>query len=163
MEFTKQSTLEHEQRTARVAWAVCILYCLTQKRSHTELPLPDATEEEEEGYGQSDLDAETEKMVVLQGSRASIRSKFLDCIAQLLSPSKGWDNVTATALREHEDFVPIDVARNDCFGTVSNSWPSQPVCAFGRPETEYCRELKNYLSTTQQGRLLSLTLYIMIV
>ena len=149
--------------TARVAWAVYILYCLTQKRSHTELPLPDATEEEEEGYGQSDLDAETERMVVLQGPSASIRFKFLDCIAQLLSPSKGWDNVTATALREHEDFVAIDVARNDSFGAVSNSWPGQHACAFGRRETKYCAELKNYLSTTQQGGLLSLTLYIMIV
>jgi hypothetical protein len=163
MELTTQSTLEHKQRTARVAWAVFILYYLTLKRSHTELPLAHASNEEEEGYGQSNLHAETERIVVLQGPSVSIRAKFLDCIAQLLSPSKGWDKVTATALREHEDFVEIDVARNDCFGTTSNRWPRQNECAFTRAEAENCRELKNYLSTTQQRRLLSHAPYVIIV
>lgn len=128
---------------------------MARKRSHIELPQPGA-EEEEEVLECGDLDAETERTVVLQGPRESIRSKFLDCVAQLLSPSKGWESVAATALREQEDFVEIDVARNDCFGVARGSPPGQHVGNLRRGKADYCRKLENYLSTgTQPGRTFS--------
>jgi len=151
MELPHESSPGYEERIARVVWAAHILSYLTKKRSHLELETPNAAEEEE-GLECGELDAETERRVVLQGSGSSIRSKFLDCIAQLLSPSKGWEDVTATALREREDFVEVDIARNDCFGVARNGGPAEHE--FGRVETDYCRKLEDYLSAgTQQGKI----------
>jgi hypothetical protein len=145
-----------EGRIARVVWAAHILSYLTKKRSHIELQQPD-TAEEEEGLEFGEVDAETERTVVLQGTRESIRSKFLDCVAQLLSPSKGWANVTTIALREQEDFVEIDIARNDCFGIARNGPPGQHVYDFGKAEADYCRKLEYHLSTkTQHGMIFGL-------
>ena len=153
MEPTELCTTEHEEVIARVGWAIFILSYLTQKRSHAELPLCDDDEEDkdEDHDEQGDLDADTERTVVLNGPEDSIRSKFLDCIAQLLSPSKGWHNVSATALREHEDHVAIDIARNDCFGKASLGPTDQNVCTFEESEVMYCSELTRYLSC-QHGK-----------
>ena len=164
MEPTTPSTPEHDGLIAQVGWAVFILSYLTNKRSQVELLRCDADkdeeeEEEEEDHEHGDLDAETERTVVLQGPRDSVRSKFLDCIAQLLSPSKGWDNVCATALREREDFVAIDVARNDCFGMASSGSADEQVCTFEGYEAEYCSEMTNYLSMTQQGGIILLFVF----
>ena len=134
---------EYEERTARVVWAAHILSYLTKTRSHIELQQPDAVEEEE-GLDCGELNADTERAAVLQCPRESIRSKFLDYIAQLLSPYKGWENVTATAFSERGDFVEIDVARNDCFGIARNSGPGEHMYGFGRVEAEYCRKLGDY-------------------
>lgn len=87
-ELPSRSVPGYEQRVARVVWAAHILSYLTEKRSHIEL-LPPEVAEEEEGLECDELDVETERTGILYGSRESVRSKFLDCIAQLLSPSKG--------------------------------------------------------------------------
>ena len=145
MKQVRGSTVSHEERTARVLWAAQILYYLTNHRSHMELSQPDNADEEE-GLEYGSLDAETERTEVLQGQRESIRSKFLDTIAQLLSPNRGWESVTATALREREDFVEVDVARNDCF-EITRSRSGQYACSFGEVEAEYCRALMDYLFT----------------
>lgn len=44
-----------------------------------------------------------------------IRQKFLNCIAELLAHKKGGKYVAATALREKEDSVEIDIASNSPF------------------------------------------------
>lgn len=76
----------HHERIARVVWAVHILSYLATEHSQTKLlQLRDAAEEEEENLDHEELDSEAEKKAVLQGSRESIRRKFLDCIAQLFS------------------------------------------------------------------------------
>lgn len=153
VESHRENSPGHEERIARVVWATHILYYLTENRSHNELQQTDAADEEE-SLEYKELDVETETAVVLQSSKESIRSKFLDCIAQLLSPSKGWKSVTATALREWEDFVEIDVARNDCFGIAQDIGPGKHVYEFGGNETDYCRKLQDHLSTTtQQGTM----------
>ncbi|KAL9099992.1 MAG: hypothetical protein Q9163_004573 [Psora crenata] len=138
-----------EERIARVVWAAYILSYLSKQRRHRQLQPPDLAgeEEEEEGFEGSELDAVTERTAVLQEPRESIRSKFLDCIAQLLSPSKGWESVTATALREREDFVEVDIARNDCFNISMDGRPDQHAYEFGRAEADYCRKLEHDLST----------------
>ncbi|GFF71894.1 hypothetical protein IFM47457_05397 [Aspergillus lentulus] len=42
-----------------------------------------------------------------------LRQKFLDCICELLSHTKGGKFVTAAALREKENGVEVDIARNN--------------------------------------------------
>ena len=144
MESPQQGNFSnHEQRVAHVVWAAHILSYLTEKRSHIEL-LPSGNGEED-GFECNELDAESERQNILHGPRDSVRSKFLDCIAELLSPSKGWDNVTATSLHEQEDFVDIVIARNDCFGMATTGIYGQNL-AFSRLEADYIRKLETSLS-----------------
>lgn len=163
MELTTPSTQEDEEDIARVGWAIFILSYLTKTRSHAELPICDADgENEDEDHDEHDnLDAETERAAVLQGPEDLVHSKFLDCIPQLLSLPKGRDHVAATALREHDDHVAIDVARNDCFGIASFGSADQQVYTFNDLEAKYCRELTQYLSC-QQGRISMLLMSIAI-
>jgi len=148
-----------EERTARIFWATHILSYLTKGRSHTELQQLDADDEEEE-LADIELDATTERVACLSGSKESIRFKVLDCVAQLLSPFKGWDYIVATALREREDFVEIDIARNDCFGIIGEYWSTCGVSDSGVAEEEYYRKLENYLSTAaQHGKMIRLALH----
>jgi hypothetical protein len=62
------------------------------------------------------MDAETERAAVLSGTHMQMQCKFLDALAELLSPGTGWDHVTATSLRDHEGSVLITASRNDGFG-----------------------------------------------
>ncbi|KAM5360443.1 hypothetical protein ACJA88_014832 [Fusarium oxysporum] len=146
-DLPQQNCQKYDHHVARVVWAAYILSYLTKARSHIGLPNHDPAEEEDR-LERGNAGAGTERATVLGGSRESIRSKFLDCIAQLLSPSKGWHNVTATALREHEDFVEIDVARNDSFGMarcdVQGHYLSEPA-AF---DVDYRRKLEDYLRSS---------------
>ncbi|KAJ5310348.1 uncharacterized protein N7443_002809 [Penicillium atrosanguineum] len=131
----------HEGCTARVVWAAHILSYLKDNQNHEELH--EAENEVECGSNtdeSSDCEAdyETEKKVVLSGPRNSVRQKFLDCIAQLLSPCKGWDGVTTAAIREGEDGVEVDVARNDGFHSDEDCLDSEI--------TGYCKMLEVYLA-----------------
>jgi hypothetical protein len=149
--------LTDEDRTARIIWAGHILSYLTRNQSNIRLQgvqraqatKNEEEEDEEEGLhdDQLDSDAVTERMACLSGSPESIRFRFLDCAAQLLSPSKGWEYVTATALREREDFVEIDVARNDCFGPTRGDWSTNVGADSGVVEEEYFRKFEKYMAT----------------
>jgi hypothetical protein len=148
-----------EERIARIIWVIHILSYLTKERSHTGLQQLDANDNEDEPDDDDELDAATERMACLSGSKESIRFRILDCVAQLLSPSKGWDYVVATALREREDFVEIDVARNDCFGVTGGCWSTCDVSDLGITEEEHHRKLEYYLSTVaQHGKIIQLAL-----
>ncbi|KAJ5681135.1 hypothetical protein N7536_012274 [Penicillium majusculum] len=83
------------------------------------------------------MDYDTENTMVLTGPGKSVRHKFLDCSAQLLSPTNGWSGVTATAFRERQNYVEVDIAQNDCFGLNENN-PDLEV-------SEYCRSLAKFL------------------
>ncbi|KAI1780279.1 hypothetical protein F4818DRAFT_435485 [Hypoxylon cercidicola] len=133
---------ELEERQAHVVWAAHILSYLTKQKPHVALRQPPVANEEEgeEEMEPNDLDTVTEANAVLTDSTTSIQSKILDCIAQLLSPSKGWNYVTATAMRDGIDSTEIIVARNDCFFDAP----------FERARTsisEFRFGLENYLST----------------
>lgn len=131
-----------EECIARVVWAAHILSYLTNDRKHEELLDVNIHVKHDVNTDESDeceMDYESDKTVILSGPRESVRQKFLDCIAQLLSPCKGWDGVTATALREEEDKVEVDVARND--GFLSDNQAA--VC---------CRILEEYLAGNSEGR-----------
>ncbi|KAF5016721.1 hypothetical protein F66182_11505, partial [Fusarium sp. NRRL 66182] len=87
-----------EECIARVVWAAHILSYLTNDRKHEELLDVNIHVKHDVNTDESDeceMDYESDKT--------------------LLSPCKGWDGVTATALREEEDKVEVDVARNDGF------------------------------------------------
>ncbi|KAJ5642342.1 hypothetical protein N7490_006342, partial [Penicillium lividum] len=67
--------------------------------------------------------------------------RFLNCIAQLLSPCKRWDWVTAAAIREGEEEVVVDITRNN--GFVSDE---------DNEIMSYCKMLEKYLdSSTRAG------------
>ncbi|KAK2734482.1 hypothetical protein FQN55_002652 [Onygenales sp. PD_40] len=51
-----------------------------------------------------------------------LRQKFLDCICELLAHTKGGKTVTATALREKEDEVEVDIARNNGFNAKDEAY-----------------------------------------
>jgi hypothetical protein len=149
-----------EERIARIIWAGHILSYLAKHQSNIRLQgmqqvqATGEEEDEEEELDNEQLDAATEKMVNLSESPESVRFRFLDSIAELLSPSKGWEYVTATALREREEFVEIDVARNDCFGPVRQDWSTSSAAADpGITEEEYFRKLENYLAAPNQGQM----------
>lgn len=140
--------MTHEERATRIVWTAHILSYLTGNRSHRELNQHDSDSEDSDDFTS---DYQSDNTVVLTGPKNSVRQKFLDCIAQLLSPCKGWNGVTATAIREGEDLVEIDVARNDCF-----------ECNDGyslNDTRDYCRELEKYLRTAAQGKIYPLMTY----
>jgi hypothetical protein len=149
--------LTDEDRTARIIWAGHILSYLTRNQSNIRLQglqraqatknEEEEDEEEELHDDQLDSDAATERIACLSGPPESIRFRFLDCAAQLLSPSKGREYVTATALREREDFVGIDVARNDCFGPTRGDWSTNVGADSGVVEEEYFRKFEKYMAT----------------
>jgi hypothetical protein len=136
----------HEECIARVVWAAHILFYLTSNRSHEELHKAENNVECDSNTGDSsdrETDYETEKNVVLSGPRNSVRQKFLDCIAQLLSPCKGWDGVTATAIREEGDGAVVDIARNDGFLSDEDCFDSDIM--------GYCKMLEEYLDSSAKG------------
>lgn len=139
--------LVHKERVARIVWAAHILHYLTNKRSLAELHPTDANVEEDEDCAS---DYQTERTAILTGPKTSVRQKFLDCISQLLSPSKGWDAVTAAAIRESEDNVEVDVARNDCFLSDNDGLDSKTI--------DFCRELERHLRATTEGKCFSIIL-----
>ncbi|KAJ8060028.1 hypothetical protein OCU04_011639 [Sclerotinia nivalis] len=144
--LTKKSKMEIEERVAHIVWAAHILSYLTKTRNNVELQQNSCDDDEEE-LDCNELDAATERTSILQCSSTSIRSKFLDCLAQLLSPSKDERSVVATSLREREDFVEIDVARNDCFGLTAGSLSNEHGYGFEAVEEEYYNSLRAYIST----------------
>ncbi|KAF2671342.1 hypothetical protein BT63DRAFT_438807 [Microthyrium microscopicum] len=126
--FLQEGDEGSKSRVARVVWAAHILSYLTKTRSHSELQQPDTTEEGE-GLQCGELDAYTERAVILQGSRESIRSKFLDCIAQLLSPKAG----------------RVSPRQRCVNGKILPTYTLREMTALGI-EIEYCKKLKEYLS-----------------
>ncbi|KAK3369844.1 hypothetical protein B0H63DRAFT_514109 [Podospora didyma] len=100
--------LADEDRTARIIWAGHILSYLTRHQSNIRLrglQLVQAAHEDEEEEklpddDQLDSDAATERMACLSWSQESIRFRFLDCAAQLLSPSKGWECALSADIRQ---------------------------------------------------------------
>ncbi|KAI1370421.1 hypothetical protein F4677DRAFT_364396 [Hypoxylon crocopeplum] len=134
-----ENDMELEKRRAHVVWAAHILSYLTNQRPLVSLHHPPIADEEEE-IEPDDLDAETESTVILTDSISSIRSKFLDCIAQLLSPSKGWDYVAAAAMREGINNTEIIVARNDCFLNIPSTSTRTNIA-------EFRQKMESYLSS----------------
>ncbi|KAF2179438.1 hypothetical protein K469DRAFT_694128 [Zopfia rhizophila CBS 207.26] len=112
-------TVSPEEAYARVIWAAHILAYLSRGRSQPDLIRTDdhAINEDEEG---NDFDSVFND--VLTNASENLRTKFLDSIARVLSHTKGWNHVTVAALREYEDRVEIDVARNEGFNVEDEAF-----------------------------------------
>ncbi|KAF2204610.1 hypothetical protein GQ43DRAFT_428801 [Delitschia confertaspora ATCC 74209] len=93
---------------------------MAEGRRHVKVS-PTEPIDDDERLENKDLDADAEKDAVLAGLNDSICSRFLDCVAELLSRSKGRQHVVATALREIDDCVEIQVARDSGYGSFSKS------------------------------------------
>jgi hypothetical protein len=109
---------------AEVVWAAHILsywnpYTTpmsdkTLQLKHT--PSVDETTDDDEEYdGSPDIDKTSIDTAILAVGDEVLREKFLDSISELLAHTKGGKHVTAAALREKEDSIEIDIARNTGF------------------------------------------------
>jgi len=102
-----------EEGFARLVWSSHILSFLSRQRSQPALlssnPLGQHDEEEDD----DDLDSNMGMQCAPVDEH--IRIKFLNSVAETLSHRRGWHHVTVTALREYEDRVELDVARNAGF------------------------------------------------
>ena len=115
---------------ARVVWASHILSymnpyttttpdnCLQATTSESDLDKAGSDEDSDDG---TDLDEEIDAKIASENTDlltpydTNIREKFLNCVAELLSHSKGGAAVTATTLREKENSVEVDLSRNSGF------------------------------------------------
>lgn len=130
---------EYEARVARVIWAAHILHYLNGERNQAQpLPEPDIDDDFRGHAAATDIETEND---TLTNSVDSIRSKFLDAVAELLSPSKGWDYVVCTGLRESTNRIDLDVARNDGFSRTAEAQGGQP--------TWYINQLQKYLAANE--------------
>ncbi len=109
----------------RVVWASHILSYLnphTNAVSGSQERNPSQPNEDHLDSGEdADLEEEDDCETASQDNDTltpydpDIRKKFLNAIAELLSHTKGGANVTATAVREKEDSIEVDLARNGGF------------------------------------------------
>jgi hypothetical protein len=101
------SSIKVSNEFVHVVWASHILSLLN----------PYTKEADDEGGEDIDDDLEQDFSSVdaqpLSASSEVLRQKFLDCVCELLSHTKGGKFVTAAALREKEDEVEVDIARNN--------------------------------------------------
>ncbi|QKX54723.1 uncharacterized protein TRUGW13939_01812 [Talaromyces rugulosus] len=84
-----------------------------------------ANDDDDEELGDdSDLEQISANNQLLTTGNEIIRKKFLNCICDLLSHTKGPKFVTAATLRENEDSIEIDLARNDGFDANDDEYLS---------------------------------------
>ena len=133
---------DYEEQIAHVIWAAHILHYIGGDRSQTGL-LPELDNDED--FAADEPDVDTQNDTIHTASADSVRSKFLDCIAELLSPSKGWDFVVAAGLRESVECIELDVARNDGFTQTVASTAGESLDQEGN--MWYISQLQKYLST----------------
>lgn len=144
------TNFDYEQRIAHVVWAAHILSYLTGGRSNTTLSVPELDDDED--LDADKLEVKTDQAGGLTDSDRSLRFKFLDCVAELLSPSRGWQHVVATGLRESEDFIDIDIARNDGFDTAQSYYSVRESHVEVADLHSYLGHIQKYLlSTFEQG------------
>ena len=133
---------------ARVVWGAHILSYLhphtTDRLDHhpkaTTNPggyCEEDSDEEDEFEEDIEVGTATQNTNLLTPYDTKIREKFLNCIAELLSHSKGGAIVTATALRENEDNVEVDLARNE---------------GFAARDADYLSLLANFLAAEDTGK-----------
>lgn len=109
---------------ARVVWASHILsyrnpytsIVSDERLQRNHSPTEYETNLDDEDFDDSsDIENTSTYTDILTVDDAILREKFLNCVSELLAHTKGGKHVTATALREKEDSVEVDVARNNGF------------------------------------------------
>jgi hypothetical protein len=146
----QSATRKASDELAHVVWASVILslqnpYTTTTSgddSSHRNQESLDKDREYDEDSDTESVDDSAEDLASIEagqlaGTGDRLRQKFLDCISELLAYTKGGKYVTATALREKEDQVEVDIARNSDFTTS---------------DTEYLALLERFLAMQGDGR-----------
>ena len=90
---------------------------------------------------------DTDNRAILTSSSDSVRSKFLDCVAELVSRSKGWDYVVATALYESVDSIEIGIARNSPFRKKNETMQG---CGNLDVDERFLHDLQSYLADSAE-------------
>jgi hypothetical protein len=146
----ESACLKASDELAHVVWASVILSLQnphTITTSGNDDPShrnQESLDEDREYEGDSDTDSVDDSAEDLASMEAGqlagtgdrLRQKFLDCISELLAHTKGGKYVTATALREKEDQVEVDISRNSDFRTS---------------DTEYLALLERFLGMQGDG------------
>lgn len=126
---------------ARVVWASHILSywnpyttpMLDKSLQPKHTPSDDETTDDDEDYDDSpDIDNTSTDTALLAVGDEALREKFLNGISELLAHTKGGKHVTAAALREKEDSIEIDIARNTGFEREDNNYLSSLACFLTR-------------------------------
>lgn len=113
-----------EYQLARTTWASHILGNVLRQVSQSSLAPPDDDLlESEDDIPVDDLDARSTKIAILTNSPQKAGEKFLDCLAELMSPEHGWGAVVATSLwvGEHST-THVLVAVNARFEKTTHNW-----------------------------------------
>jgi len=130
-----QQPLRPSKEYARVVWASHILSylnpytCSTVDGPSRPNLVPDVLPEDlDDSKDDWDDDLDTDAIIAAEAPDylavrdEPIREKFLDCVAELLAHTKGGKHVAATALREKENSVEVDVASNSPFSVEDDQW-----------------------------------------
>ncbi|KAJ6108542.1 hypothetical protein N7523_009865 [Penicillium sp. IBT 18751x] len=133
MEISSSEALDE---VAEVVWASYILsywnpYTTPMSDNplqpkHT-LPIDETTNDDEEYDDSPDIEETSINAAFLAVGDKVLREKFLNSISELLAHTKGGGHVTAAALREKEDSVEIDIARNTEFRSEDTKYLSSLV------------------------------------
>lgn len=114
------SSLKASDGLVHVVWASTILSLLNPSTitASDELLQPNQAVNDDDGADSEsgdDLDQDFTSIDAepLTANSEELHRKFLDCICELLANAKGGKSVTATALREKENEVEVDIARNN--------------------------------------------------
>lgn len=115
-------TTEHEVAFARLVWSAHILFYLSRSQSQPPLVVSDGLRRDDvsnvdrtdvnEDWDEEHEDFRSDIVDNLTNSGEAVQKKFLDALAEVLSPSKGWHAVTVTMLQQHEEHVDVFIARN---------------------------------------------------
>jgi hypothetical protein len=115
MEATMEEPSDELARVVRAAYILSYLNKYTIVAYQTISARSDDGDHDEELEDDVEVESTDHSTHLLTAVDTSPRQKFLNCIAELLAHTRGGQHVTATALRESEDRVEIDVARNRGF------------------------------------------------
>ncbi|KAK4168118.1 hypothetical protein QBC43DRAFT_309729 [Cladorrhinum sp. PSN259] len=109
---------------ARLVWASHILSYLYQHKSIPSGPEPrgEDDDDDDDDFDDSFAGNTIAPTIPLNAYDPSLREKFLNGVAELLSHTKGGSHVTAAALREREDCVEVDIARNGPFDSSDDDY-----------------------------------------
>jgi hypothetical protein len=121
-------SIDIEYQAARTVWASRILGYICQKIPQDRLSHVDNDFESEEDIllDKDDLEVVSDTNQTLTatpgGEPQRIKEKFLDCLAEIMSPKHQWDGVITTSLMAVEEGVRLNIAANSGFEGDAHKW-----------------------------------------
>lgn len=121
-------SIDIEYQVARTIWASRILGYVCQKIPQDRLSHVDdeSESEEDELLDNDDLEVGSDTNQTLNatpwGEPQRFKEKFLDCLAEMMSPKHQWDGVITTSLMAVEEGVHVIVAANSGFEGDAHKW-----------------------------------------